>query len=125
MKLNRLVANVSGEALAGEGVVLVSLLVTVREVNHLQIIRIGCIMWDKVDEDGFFFTLAVQEQLNVLVQVTPFLGLLRLLRILAGQVCDNVRLDGLLLVSLLEAALRLATRLLTIKRLKLHACSLS
>jgi hypothetical protein len=39
-------------------------------------------MGDQVDENGFFLALAVEKKFNVLVQVAPLLGLLRLLGVL-------------------------------------------
>ena len=73
---------VSGEALAGEGVVLRTLVLALLEVDDLEIIRVGGVVGDQVDENGFFLALAVEKKFNVLVQVTPFLGLLRLLGVL-------------------------------------------
>jgi hypothetical protein len=48
-------------------------------------------MWHEVHKHGFFLTFAVEKKLYVFVKVTPFLGFLGLLGILAGQISDNLR----------------------------------
>ena len=93
MELVGLVVGVRGQSLAGEGVVLVSVLVALGVIDDLEVIWVILVRWDKVDEDRLFFTLAVEEELDVFVQIAPFLRFLGLLRVLAGHVGDDVWLD--------------------------------
>ena len=79
MEFDWFVADIGGQALAGESVVLVTLLIALLEVNDFEIVGIGRVVWDKVDENSLLLTLAVEEKLDVLVKITPLLGLLWLL----------------------------------------------
>ena len=85
---------VEGQALARDGVVLVK---AVLVATGLQVVRIILVHASEVREDGLFLTSRVQQQLDVLVKLSPLLGLLGLLRVLIAEVVDDV---GRLSVSL-------------------------
>ena len=58
---------VGGEALSRERIVLVAFFVAFLEVYDFEIIWIGCVVRDKVDKDGLFFTFTVQKEFDVLI----------------------------------------------------------
>ena len=85
---------VKSQALARDGVVLVQ---AVLVATGLEVVRIILVHASEVREDGLFLTPRVQQQLDVLVKLSPLLWLLGLLRVLIAEVVDDV---GRLSVSL-------------------------
>lgn len=75
---------VVGETLAAQSVVL-WLVLALSVVTHLKIVWVRVArVWNQVDENRLFLTLAIQKELDILIEVAPFL-------------LDNVR-DGLFIL---------------------------
>jgi hypothetical protein len=90
-KLNRNVVLVECESLARESVVPVFVALTV--TDNSEVVGISIILRVQVHEHGFFLTLRIQKQLNVLVQVAPFLGKLGLVFLLTFLTGKHLRLN--------------------------------
>jgi len=90
-KLNRNVVLVECESLARESVVPVFVALTV--TYNSEVVGISIILRVQVHEHGFFLTLRIQKQLNVLVQVAPFLGKLGLVFLLTFLTGKYLRLN--------------------------------
>ena len=78
---------VEGQTLARDRVVVVTFVLV---GDWLQVVRITLVVALEVSEDGLLLASGVEKQLNVLVQLTPLLGLLRLLVVLVAEVVDHV-----------------------------------
>ena len=85
-ELHGLLVLIEGQALARDGVVLGFALCV---ATRLQLVRVVFIFADEVSEHRFFFASGVQQQFDVFVELTPLLGLLRLVLVLFSEVVDH------------------------------------
>ena len=70
----------------------------VSETGVLQVVRVVLAHWLKVHENSLLVTLTLKEQLNEFIELGPGLGLLWLLVVLLGHICDDISHNFILLL---------------------------